>query len=241
VGTQELFCAPLSTPPGPAGYMRHFNSAPSHYWLGCFDVPSIGFTGIDDDIDGKVGPPGGPSVCSGGPTDGDLNLPPNNFSQDESYSDGDAGLYPNQVLVACFGQPLGFETANCGNETTAYLNVLADLNFDGDWNDNLDCSSVSPPAGCVYEWAVKNRPIAIGPGCQTHNTPPIYGGTQTGQCWVRITLTDEPVLDDYPWAGSANLPDGQYAGGETEDYLVYITYADPVRKSSWGQLKTLYR
>src|SRR5580765_6905067 len=135
-GTQELFCTPLSTPPGPTGYMRNYNTFPSHYWLGCLDRPTIGLTGIDDDIDGKVGPPGGPSACSGGPTDGDVIQAPNSFSQDESYADGDAGLYPNQVLLACSGQSLSYQTANCGNETTAYLNVLVDLNFDGDWNDN---------------------------------------------------------------------------------------------------------
>lgn len=241
VGTQELFCAPISTAPGPAGYMRNYNTFPSHYWLGCFDLPSIGLTGIDDDIDGKVGPPGGPSVCSGGPTDGDLILPPNAFAQDEDFNDGDAGVYPGQILVACFAQPLNFQTANCGNETTAFLNVLVDLNFDGDWNDNLDCSSVWPATGCVYEWAVKNRPITIGFGCQNQVTPPIYGGTQEGMSWMRISLTDEPVSDDYPWAGSANRPDGQYAGGETEDYLIHILYPDPVRKSTWGQLKTRYR
>jgi hypothetical protein len=241
VGTQELFCAPRSTPPGPTGYMRNYNTFPSHYWLGCFDLPTIGLTGIDDDIDGKVGPPGGPSACSGGPTDGDVILAPNSFSQDEDYNDGDAGLYPNQLLLACSGQPLVYQTANCGNETIAYLNVLVDLNFDGDWNDNLDCSSVFPAAGCVHEWAVKNVPISIGFGCQNHNTPPIFGGPIAGQSWVRISLTDEPVAGDFPWAGSANQPNGQYAGGETEDYLLYITFPDAVKTRTWGQVKTLYR
>ncbi len=240
-GTQELFCAPRSTPPGPTGYMRNFNAAPSHYWLGCFDLPTIGLTGIDDDVDGKVGPPGGPSACSGGPTDIDVNLAPNNFSQDESYADGDAGLAPNQVLVSCFGQTLQFQTANCGNETTAYLNVLVDLNFDGDWNDNFDCSSVRPASGCAYEWAVKNLAIAVGPGCQNHNTPPIIGGPTPGQSWLRMTLTDEPVTDDFPWAGSANQPTGEYAGGETEDYLIYVTFPDAVKSSTWGRVKLLYR
>lgn len=240
-GTQELFCAPRSTPPGPTGYMRNFNTFPSHYWLGCLDRPNIGLTGIDDDPDGKVGPPGGPSVCSGGSTDGDVNLPPNAFAQDEDYADGDAGLYPGQSLIACFGQSLVYQTANCGNETVAYLNVLVDLNFDGDWNDNLDCSGVWGPAGCSHEWAVKNVPVTIGFGCQNHNTPPIVSGPMPGMSWVRLSLTDEPVDDDYPWAGSANRPDGQYPGGETEDYLVYITFPDPVKPATWGQLKTIYR
>ncbi len=240
-GTQELFCAPRSSPPGPTGYMRNYNTFPSHYWLGCFDLPSVGLTGIDDDIDGKVGPPGGPSACSGGPTDGDVILPPNSFSQDEDYNDGDAGLYAGQVLFACSPTPLAFQTANCGNETVAYLNVLVDLNFDGDWNDNMDCTPTDATVGCLHEWAVKNVPITIGFGCQNHSTPPIYGGPVAGQSWVRISLTDEPVANDYPWAGSANQPNGQYAGGETEDYLLYITFPDAVKTRTWGQVKTLYR
>ena len=239
-GTQELFCAPRSSPPGPTGYMRNYNTFPSHYWLGCFDLPNIGLTGIDDDIDGKVGPPGGPSACSGGPTDVDTANPPNIFSQDEDYNDGDAGLMgPGQALFVCTPSSLVYQTANCGNETVAYLNVLVDFNFDGDWNDNLDCSAQG--GGCAHEWAVKNAPVTIGFGCQTHNTPPILGGPNMGESWVRISLTDEPVADDFPWAGSANQPNGQYAGGETEDYLLYITFPDAVKNRSWGQVKTLYR
>lgn len=238
-GTQEAFCAPRSTAPGPTGYMRNYNTFPSHYWLGCFDLPNIGLTGIDDDIDGKVGPPGGPSACSGGPTDGDVFYAPNGYAQDETYGDGDAGLYSAQFVAPCGSPPtpLRFQTANCGNETTAYLNVLVDLNFDGDWNDNINC----PVSGCAHEWAVKNLPIAIGPGCQDHFTPPITGGPLWGVTWLRITLTDGPVDDDFPWAGSANRPDGQYAGGETEDYMIQVVAGDPVKSSSWGRVKTLYR
>jgi len=73
----------------------------------------------------------------------------------------------NQILLSCFGLRLTYQTANCGNETTAYLNVLVDLNFDGDWNDNFDCSSVLPVAGCVHEWAVKNAATAIGRAART--------------------------------------------------------------------------
>ena len=237
-GTQEAFCTPRSSAPGPTGYMRNYNTFPSHYWLGCVDNPAIGLTGIDDDIDGKVGPPGGPSTCSGGPTDGDVVYGPWTFAQDESYSDGDAGLYAGQIVSPC-GYPattLRFQTANCGNETVAYLNVLIDLNFDGDWNDNLACG-----AGCVHEWAVKNVPVAIGFGCEDHFTPPINGGPIWGFTWMRITLTDGPVDDDFPWAGSANRPDGQYAGGETEDYPIQVLGGDLVRPASWGKVKTLYR
>jgi hypothetical protein len=236
-GTQETFCAPRSTAPGATGYMRNFNTFPSHYWLGCLDRPNIGLTGIDDDTDGKVGPPGGPSACSGAPTDGDVTFALNTYSQDESYADGDAGLYPNQIVLACAPTQLRYQTANCGNETSAYLNVLIDLNFDGDWNDNVDCSS----AGCAYEWAVKNIPVGIAFGCQDHFTPPITGGVLQGTTWMRITLTDSPVDDDFPWAGSANRPDGQYAGGETEDYPIQVLGGDPVKPASWGRVKTLYR
>ncbi|NOT32750.1 MAG: hypothetical protein HOP12_01130 [Candidatus Eisenbacteria bacterium] len=201
-------------------------------------LPSIGFTGIDDDIDGKVGPPGGPSICSGGPTDGNLITGFGSYAQDETVNDGDSGLLANQVLLSCFAVPLFYRTANCGNETTAYLNVLVDLNFDGDWNDNANCGGAN---GCTHEWAVKNVVVPIGTGCQTYATPPIVAGIGVGETWMRITLTDGPVDDDFPWSGSANRPDGQYAGGETEDHPIFITQADPVEKRSWGQVKQTYR
>ena len=39
---------------------------------------------------------------------------------------------------------------------------------------------------------------------------------------MRMTLSVEPVNDDFPWAGSATMAAGYVRGGETEDYPVTI-------------------
>jgi len=40
--------------------------------------------------------------------------------------------------------------------------------------------------------------------------------------WLRISLTQGPVPEDYPWNGSAATPNGYFLNGETEDYPVTI-------------------
>jgi len=96
--------------------------------------------------------------------------------------------------------------------------------------------------GCRPEWVVKNKAMDLrGPGCNLTFTTPFLVGTLQGESWMRLSVTDVPVDDDYPWAGSANRPGGYYPGGETEDYLVLVTYGTPVTSSSWGRVKTRYR
>jgi hypothetical protein len=238
-GDQQFFCAPRSTPPGATGYMRNIQDGTSNYWLGCFQDVN-GLSGIDSDADGKVSTPPGPSACSGIATDGTLVTPFQSYGQDESESDGDAGVH-DPHLYSCVPFWLFYSTANCGPTRTAYLNVLVDFNMDGDWNDNFSCDAVFPLTGCVHEWAVKNVPVTLGPGCEEHQTPGINAGPFEGYSWMRISLTDDPVDDDFPWAGSANRPDGSYHGGETEDYFVWVLYPDATRTTTWGRLKTLYR
>jgi len=241
-GTQEAACAPISSAPGPTGYMKHMPSLIGQkYWLGC------GSVGIDFEPDGKVGTPvDGISDCSGLTTDcvsGHSGwLPPMTFDQDECPGDADAGAFA-ELYVDARCQPggaLAFRAFNAAAPASVYLNVLIDMNHDGDWNDNFDCT------GCIYEWAVKNRPVVLPSGCSTVSTPVITAvqAMQTAyfdDSWVRVSLTDEPVDDDYPWNGSAARPDGAYHGGETEDYQAVLFAADPVRPTSWGRLKTIYR
>ena len=112
-----------------------------------------------------------------------------------------------------------------------------DWNGDGDWNDNFSC----PNGACAFEWAVKNAPIAIPPGCALLTSPAFLTGPFDTYAWLRISLTDTPVPDDYPWAGSATVPGGNYFGGETEDYPVAVGHATATSRSTWGRVKTLYR
>ncbi len=243
-GTQEFACPPRGTTPGPTGHMQHVQSGAANYWLGCYDAPQ-GLAGIDAEADGKVSAGPAASACDASVlTDCALA----DFGQDECRLDGDAGAAPD-LLIACYPNQLSFQTANCGAERVAYLNILVDLSFDGDWNDNLPCSDpryvycrpCDPGEECAHEWAVKNQPVVVPSGCASQTSPEFRVSAREGQTWMRISLTDEPVDDDYPWAGSAARPGGVYAGGETEDYVVGIIGPDPVRTETWGRLKLRYR
>jgi len=245
-GTQELYCAPRSTPPGPTGFMRNVQDGHANYWLGCYNSATA-MSGIDSETNGKVSAPFGTSFCSqvaddcllGGGT---------NFGQDEcDAGDGDAGVGVPQFLVGLCSAPIQNQmilyTANCGPPRQAYLNILVDFNMDGDWNDNMLCDIPGLPGTslCAHEWAVKNAIIDLPSNCGSQYAPPFLLGPHEGPTWMRVSLTDEAVDDDFPWAGSANRPGQSYSGGETEDYLVRLLNGVPTLKSTWGQVKTLYR
>src|SRR5262249_31094194 len=48
----------------------------------------------------------------------------------------------------------------------------------------------------------------------------------------RITISDQPVVDDFPWAGSATMLNQQLRNGETEDYPVALGPCPPYE--DWG-------
>ncbi len=226
-GTQQLFCAPISTPPGPTGFVRHVSSSddPYQFLLGCGD-PAAGLPGVDSELDGKTNDTGGPiSVCSPAIAvdcvEAAFGL---NFGQDECNADGvDAGIAGPISFNTCTASTVTFKTFNCQTPRDVYLNILVDWNRDGDWNDNFQCGT-GPNPSCAYEWAVKNQIVTLGSGCETHISPSFLAGPNAGRGWLRITLTATPVSDDFPWDGSAGGPAGQgfFRGGETEDYPVTI-------------------
>jgi len=120
---------------------------------------------------------------------------------------------PTTIFAA---QPKAY---NCLAAKTVFLNILVDWNEDGDWNDNMNCQTRT---SCAYEWAVKNSPITLPAGCATLTSPAFQTGPKTGHGWLRISISDDPVTDDFPWAGSAQTATGALIGGETEDYPVEI-------------------
>jgi hypothetical protein len=223
-GTQDTECLPpLSTMPGPsAGFVRHFASPNDQveFWLGCGDQ-GAGILGVDSEHNGKMNDTGLPnSLC-----DPSLLVDCNEFfgvtwGQDECYGDDDAGIAgPVLKFKTCQMATVDFRTYNCKDQADAFLNILVDMNEDGDWNDNFRCS----PIECAYEWAVKNVPIPLGPGCELHTSPAFRIGPRTGRGWLRITISAQPVSDDFPWDGSAGPGgDGFLLAGETEDYPVMI-------------------
>lgn len=223
-GTQELACPPISLPPGITGWVRHVNPEADAFWLGC--PPGGPPLGIDSEPDGKTNDNGMPPSACNDPLTVDCVEPAfgMNFGQDECFGDNDAGLMSPAVLVACQPAQLSILAYNCRPaDREVYLNVCLDLNQDGDWNDNVLC----PTGVCAYEWALKNVPVVLPPGCNTIALPPFLVGPNPGFAWLRVSLTAAPVPDDYPWAGSANLVGETFAGGETEDYPVEITGEEP--------------
>jgi hypothetical protein len=222
-GTIDIQCAPRSTPPGPTGFVRHLSSPNDNvqFWLGCGDGAAS--LGVDGESDGKMNDDGSPlSRCNQGPVDS-FDFFGINWGQDESYGDGvDAGLDgPVLKFRTCANSSFDFHAYNCkAQPVDAFLNVLIDMNQDGDWNDNFQCPGT---AGCAYEWAIKNIAIPLMPGCQKITTPIFLMGPMSNRGWMRITLSAAPVSDNFPWDGSAGPNgDGFLLAGETEDYPVMI-------------------
>ena len=119
------------------------------------------------------------------------------------------------------------------------LSLSADAG-DGDWNDSFDCGGPSAPL-CSYEWAVKNVPIGLSPGCNTITSPTFVVGPNPSPSWMRITISRDKASDSFPWSGASSSSGSNFRDGETEDYPVQIDDPTPTFKSSWGRVKTIYR
>jgi hypothetical protein len=226
-GSQEIECeSAISTAPGQTGYVRHVASPadPMHFWLGCGNGASP-LLAVDTEAEGKTHNHGifqGPSFCDQSVnTDCTESLIGQSMNQDECVGDIDAGMRMPTFFRACSTATFEYEAYNCGTQDVeVYLNVLVDFNHDGDWNDNLLAACGTDT--CANEWAVKNFRVTLASGCGTYMTPQFSTGPDEGRSWLRITLTTDPVLDDFPWNGSVGEPNGYYTGGETEDHPVNI-------------------
>lgn len=215
-GDQSSQCAPISTAPGATGCVVHINNSPSQgYWLGC-PPAGVGPQGIDSETDAKTSAGSTLSACAGIPVDCIETTPIGNFGQDECFGDDDAGLLQQPNVMACTNSTVQLSIYNCGTTRQVMLNILLDMNQDGDWNDNFTCTN-----GCAQEWALKNVPLIVNNGCNTF-TPSFLVGPNVGYGWMRISISDNAAPDDYPWNGSVSRAGGSMTRGETEDYLVQI-------------------
>lgn len=99
------------------------------------------------------------------------------------------------------------------SQATGLLNVLFDWDRNGIWTGSIDCpGGITVPEHSVVNFAIPAG--FIGP-VSLLNPPEFMIGPDTGPVWARFSLTEQPVLAD--WDGS-----GQFADGETEDYLLDI-------------------
>lgn len=89
-----------------------------------------------------------------------------------------------------------------------YLNLLADLDRDGTWDEPDD-----------REWPVKNLETDVLPGSSKElgiEVPlPPDAIALDGAFWIRLTVTKDPIADG--WIGKGDLGDG-----EVEDYFIQV-------------------
>jgi hypothetical protein len=90
--------------------------------------------------------------------------------------------------------PVAFVVTNNDWEGDLFVNVLIDVNGDGDWTDG-------------GEWILRNRKVVVAPGSDTEVSTDFVLDRET---WMRITLTDVEL--------SGFDGTGEFEIGETEDH-----------------------
>lgn len=139
--------------------------------------------------------------------DGVANLAPSNTDSD----DGPLGLVIQMVSIPppAF-LDLSLTVPAGGQSGTYWLNVLIDLDMDGNWGGTV------PPGN--PEWVVKNIPVALTAGQALAYRTPYFaygaGNRVPDPAWMRVALTSEAVTDT-DWTGT-----GTFAAGEIEDHLL---------------------
>ncbi|MBN1350706.1 PKD domain-containing protein [candidate division KSB1 bacterium] len=167
---------------------------------------------------------------------------PDQYDQDETYRDGDAGFEgpvvytirgedgsvrlipvggsPDIRLLTCDEMHWGDEmdiSYTVNSDAGAYINVLVDWNQDGRWTaGHISCGVPVT----TREHLVKNQFVPRGTGkLSDHILSRFWSGPDDGYIWMRFSITERevPLDDDDHWDGS-----GIFSDGETEDYLVYF-------------------
>jgi hypothetical protein len=219
-GTSQVECGAAGPTPGTVGVVIHTGNGPA---LGCGLGPDSFEGALDTEFAPKTNSAAGSATSACDPAvvvDCSESAFGMTFGQDECTGSADAALSAPLSLTACSQTSFRFLASNCNQEETVYLNVLVDMNEDGDWNDVMACSGT-----CAPEWAVRNSQYVLPLGCSTLETPPLQVGEHVGESWLRLTLTLAPVPDDFPWNGSRSAPNGVFSDGETEDYPIHIVEA----------------
>lgn len=102
------------------------------------------------------------------------------------------------------------------NGLPGYVNVLVDLNQDGDWDDYVvSANGTGQDEHVLIDQYVPNGYSGLLSNVGTTPVVPFYLCDETGPVWVRFSFTEVPL--GFNWEG-----DGEYDYGETEDYLLMI-------------------
>ena len=138
----------------------------------------------------------------------------------------DLDLFDDGLLTTTIGtnnpsQTVTFEVTDfMAPSSNLRVNILIDLNADGDWNDIV---------GSQSEHVVQNQLIAPSAAEQVVvSTPFSTVGATLGPTWLRITLTRDDI-QNLPWDGtmSGHAPMTPFEYGETEDWEITLTEEAP--------------
>jgi hypothetical protein len=142
------------------------------------------------------------------------NIDPATNTPDRDLSDD--GVTIPGGLHTCAPTTLTF-TGHNGSGSTLYLNVWADWNRDGDWEDGSVC-------GCGDdEWAIQDHVVSPCPIDESVEITPCHTCNPTEPLWIRVTLSEVPlgslgepwIYGGQPYAASS----GCFELGETQDFL----------------------
>jgi len=157
--------------------------------------------------------------------DGLTNIDPAAGAADRDQFDDGVAL---PIAIPLCGQTQFQYVVTSTAAAKLYVNVWFDFNRDGDWDDPMQKCPLGPAVtGSFTEWAVQNELITVpGPGTYAFTTPPFGAANPTkgSDMWMRITLTDQPIAPAQGADGSG--PASGYPFGETEDYLLRLTYSE---------------
>jgi hypothetical protein len=142
------------------------------------------------------------------------NIDPATNTPDRDLSEDGVGIPGG--LPRCAPTILTF-TGHNGSGGTLYLNLWADWNRDGDWEDGSQC-------GCGDdEWAIQDHVVSPCPIEESVEITPCHTCNPTQPLWIRVTLSEVPLgpLGE-PWIYGGQphaAPGGCFEVGETQDFL----------------------
>lgn len=130
--------------------------------------------------------------------------------------DADDGVSELVILTVSIPPPAKLSVTVNGQQGgsggTFYVNVLIDLNLDGEW--------AGTTVNGQPEWVIRNFPTTVTPGDSSIVPLPEFafsnGNALPAGAWMRIALTKEQVTAS-DWDGS-----GEFSSGEIEDHVIAL-------------------
>lgn len=153
---------------------------------------------------------------------------------DDDFDDGIVGgicpsVTPSVPWPATLQATLSVKvTVAAGAEPgTRYVNLLMDLNHDGEWKLPEDPNNPGNPLpGGLTEWVVQDYAVNVPPGTSQTIVLGSFGVPLSSvPIWTRIALTRTPITGSFPDDGFGWDGSGAFSRGEIEDYLIENAFA----------------